>query len=486
MNLFWHRRDLRIKDNVGLSYCCYHALQMNGKANTRLQDFESTSAHASQKGVSIKKMDLKSDNGKRNLAGRKSEAKTKSHSVQPIFIFDPEILDLLKSKSDHRVTLIYDWLSELRKEYQKMGGDLWVFYGRPLEIFKNLTEKYHIQSVFTNHDYEPTARLRDDQVRDFLQTEKIQFQTFKDQVIFEKSEIVTGEGNPYTVYTPYKKKWLSQFRTQELWHDKELLRDVIHRESDQIHWCELVDFGFSRSSIKSPQYCLDRTLLQNYDKTRDFPAEVGTSQVGTALRFGQLSIREMANLANQANQVWLSELIWREFFMQILFHYPQILRKSFRPQYDRVAWRKSPSDFERWKAGETGYPIVDAGMRELRETGYMHNRVRMIVGSFLTKHLLIHWYHGERYFAETLFDYDLAANNGNWQWVAGTGCDAAPYFRIFNPASQTQKFDPEFKYIRKWVPEFETSQYPKPMIDHVVARERALDAFKTALKGKEV
>lgn len=410
--------------------------------------------------------------------------------VQSIFIFDPDILDLLKDKSDHRVTLIYDWLNELREEYRKLGSDLWVFYGKPLEIFKQLSQQLSVSSVYTNHDYEPFARRRDDEVREFLIGQKIHFQSFKDQVIFEKNEVLSGDQRPYTVFTPYKKKWLSQFKTPDLILDMEPFKKFLRSQNQKLPGVkvdvDLATMGFQRNTnIPPPQFNLDPFLLKNYERDRDFPALAGTSMLGTALRFGKVSVREMATLAYKTSEVWLSELIWREFFMQILYHFPQVQKKSFRDKYENVEWRKSKEDFEKWKTGMTGYPIVDAGMRELNATGYMHNRVRMIVGSFLTKHLLIHWYHGERYFAEKLFDYDLSANNGNWQWVAGTGCDAAPYFRIFNPTSQAEKFDENEKYIRRWVPEYmNPAKYPRPMVDHAFARLRALEAFKKAV-GKE-
>ncbi len=451
MNLFWHRRDLRIRDNVGL----YHAAEV--------------------------------------------ESKEVSTKLQPIFIFDPQILTPLKDRSDHRVTLIYDWLEELKAEYQSLGGDLWTFFGDPVEVFKHLQTKLKISSVYTNHDYEPLARKRDDDVKKALGEMNIHFQSFKDQVIFEKNEILSGEGRPYTVCTPFKKKWLSQFQKQKIKTDLSVFEKSLNKISSadskaiekkiekriEKKWVTLAEMDFSRSSIRAPVYNITSERISVYDKTRDFPFLPGTTLLGTALRFGKVSVREMANLGHEQNATWLSELIWREFFMQILFHFPQVTKQSFRTQYEKVAWRKDKNDFEKWKLGQTGYPIVDAGMRELNQTGYMHNRVRMIVGSFLTKHLLIHWYHGERYFAEKLFDFDLSANNGNWQWVAGTGCDAAPYFRIFNPESQTEKFDPKGEYIRRWVPEFGTTRYPEKMVEHSFARERALTEFKKALKDKE-
>ncbi len=404
--------------------------------------------------------------------------------VQPIFIFDTEILGALKDREDARVTFLHEILLQLKELYRKEGGDLWVLVGKPLDVIRKLAAKHQIKAIYTNRDYEPAAIRRDSKVEEFCQKQEIQFQTFKDQVIFETDEIKTDAGRPYTVYTPYKNKWLkslSPFYLKSYPVEKYLKN--LHQVKKASRFPTLAEIGFQKNTeISFPDKKITPRILKEYGERRDFPAQDATTHLGLALRFGTVSVREWAKRGKEFSAVWLSELVWREFFMQILYHFPQVEKTSFRPEYEKVEWRKSKSDFEKWCRGETGYPIVDAGMRELNATGYMHNRVRMVVASFLTKHLLIHWYQGERYFAEKLLDYELASNNGNWQWAAGTGCDAAPYFRIFNPESQTERFDADHEYIRKWVPEFETDRYVKPMVDHKEARDRALRAFAIALK----
>lgn len=404
--------------------------------------------------------------------------------VLPLFIFDTEILKQLHDRDDARVTFIYDRVAELKSILQKeYHSDLEVRHGAVLPVFQQLCMDFQIDAVFTNHDDEPTAIERDRKVHDFLKTKNIELKTFKDQTIFERNEVTADSGKSYTVYTPYKKKWLASltdFYVKKYPVENYAKSYVKVRTPSKMQTLESI--GFQRSHIHIPPLEVSEAMLTNYHNTRDFPAlENGTSKLGCHLRFGTISIRELAMEARKLNATYLSELIWRDFFMQILFHYPRVVNESFRPEYDKIAWRTDRVDFERWCNGETGYPIVDAGMRELNATGHMHNRVRMIVASFLTKHLLTHWYEGERYFARKLLDYDLAANNGNWQWAAGTGCDAAPYFRIFNPYTQANKFDPTTQYTQKWVPELNTSRYPSPIIDHVQARERCLAAFKKGL-----
>ncbi len=434
LTVFWFRRDLRLEDNAGL----FNALK-------------------------------------------------EQENVQPLFIFDTEILDLLNDKSDARVTFLHRTLSQLKEKLQTAGSDLWVFHGKPFEIFQKLFSEHKIKGIYTNHDYEPLALERDEKIRQLCLSKGVQFQTFKDQVIFEKNEILTEARKPYTVYTPYKKKWLASLSPFYL---KSYPTDLYwkslnpKRASEARDLPSLQDIGFQSSKFEFPETELRQSLLKDYAERRDFPAQNATSHLGLHLRFGTVSVRELAREGKKHSDVWLSELIWREFFQQILFHFPRVEKESFRPEYEKVAWRNSPEDFGKWCRGETGYPLVDAGMRELNATGYMHNRVRMVTASFLCKHLLIHWYQGERYFASKLLDYDLSANNGNWQWAAGTGCDAAPYFRVFNPETQMEKFDPHLKYVKKWVPEFGTSKYAKPMIEHREGRERALRAFQLALKGK--
>lgn len=404
--------------------------------------------------------------------------------VLPIFIFDTDILSKLDDPSDARVTFIYDQLVGMKDELQKRQSDLLIRHGSPVEVFKKLSTEMKIQAIYTNHDYEPEARKRDDAVAKWAESKSIEFKTYKDQTLFEKEEILTDARKPYTVYTPYKRKVLANLQGFYL---KSYPVDLYESSYAKIKAPEkmisLKDIGFERTTIELPDSKLSLATLKKYAEQRDFPAiNKGTTHLGTHLRFGTVSVREMAREGKKHSEVWLSELIWRDFFMQILWHYPHVQKQSFRPEYDNIKWRNSKKDFEAWCEGRTGYPMVDAGMRELNTTGFMHNRVRMVTASFLCKHLLIHWYEGERYFAKKLLDYDLAANNGNWQWAAGSGCDAAPYFRIFNPTAQMERFDKDLKYIKKWVPEFGTPAYARPIVNHEEARGRCLQAFTLALK----
>lgn len=431
VTIFWFRRDLRLMDNAGL----FFALKENS-------------------------------------------------NVLPLFIFDQNILSRLEDKSDGRVSFIHQTIASLKNELQEKQSDLMVRFGKPLDVYKKLIHEYKIQAVYTNHDYEPEARQRDAFVRELLKANGIEFKTFKDQTLFEKDEILTGQNKPYTVYTPYKKKVLTSLNDFYLKsYPNDLYESSFLKVTNPESMVALADLGFAKSNVEYPEIEISTKMLKNYAKQRDFPALDGaTSRLGLHLRFGTVSVRELAREGQKHSDVWLSELIWRDFFMQILWHYPHVVNNSFRPEYDKIAWRHSPEDFERWSQGMTGYPLVDAGMRELNATGHMHNRVRMLVASFLCKHLLIHWLEGERYFAKKLLDFDLSANNGNWQWAAGSGCDAAPYFRIFNPMTQQEKFDPQNEYIRKWVPEFKTHNYPRPIIDHNEGRGRCLQAFTKVLK----
>ncbi len=434
LTVFWFRRDLRLHDNAGL----YEALKNSG------------------------------------------------NKVQPLFIFDPDILKRFKNKNDTRVQFIHNTLKDLKSQLQSHGSDLWVHYGKPQDVFSELISKHKIQSLYANHDYEPQAIERDQRIRKLCETKNVGFHTFKDQVVFEKEEVLSGALKPYTVYTPYKKKWLasvSPFYLKTYPTEKYFSQLQACRKFAPVPALE--EIGFAPFPFNHyPQAKLSHALLKKYAEQRDFPALDATSHLGLHLRFGTLSVRELVREAQSASAVWLSELVWREFFMQILFHFPHVTKGSFRPEYDKVEWRANASELERWKNGETGYPLVDAGQRELLATGYMHNRLRMVSASFFTKHLLMYWMEGEKHFADYLLDYELASNNGNWQWAAGTGCDAAPYFRVFNPETQLKKFDPDLKYVKKWVPEFGSSRYPQPMVDHAQARERALRAFHKALKGK--
>ena len=429
VTIFWFRRDLRLEDNVGL----YHALKNNTP-------------------------------------------------VLPIFIFDIEILEQLP-KNDARVSFIYQQLQLIREELQsKAKSSIAIYHGNPIAIFKKLSEAYTIETVFTNHDYEPYALVRDKEVSIFLNEKGIGFKTFKDQVVFEKNEIVKGDGNPYVVYTPYKNKWKEKFNPAIHLVDYQP-NTANFIKNTKLPNLTLKDIGFKKAIIQVADYTVTRDLIKNYKDTRDFPAiEKSTSRLGPHLRFGTVSVRKMLKKAiSEDNEVFWNELIWREFFMQILWHFPHTHKKAFKPKYDRIKWRNSEADFEKWKNGNTGYALVDAGIRELNATGFMHNRVRMLVASFLCKHLLIDWRWGEAYFAQKLLDYDMSANVGNWQWAAGSGVDAAPYFRIFNPMTQIDKFDKQKEYINKWVPELQELTYPTKMVDHKMARERCLQTYKEAL-----
>ncbi|WP_167596657.1 cryptochrome/photolyase family protein [Leeuwenhoekiella sp. ZYFB001] len=430
VSIFWFRRDLRLDDNVGFL-----------------------------------------------------EALKGAHPVLPIFIFDKEILTELP-QDDARVTFIYETLQKMRNELQEdHGSSLALFYGKPETVWKQLIKDYDIDTVYTNHDYEPYALERDEQIKKLLKKEDIDFKTYKDQAIFEKDEVVKGDGDPYVVYTPYKNKWQEIFDEDEhlkIHYTSQHIENLI--QNSRLPNLDLSDMGFKKSSIEIPEYDVTPTLIQNYEDTRNFPAQDGTSHLGPHLRFGTVSVRKMVKKAiAEKNTVFWSELIWREFFMQILYHYPKTVNNAFRSKYDRIEWRNNKKEFEKWKKGETGYLLVDAGMRQLNATGYMHNRVRMLVASFLCKHLLIDWRWGEAYFAEKLLDYEQSSNVGNWQWAAGSGVDAAPYFRIFNPMTQVDKFDKDKKYIKEFVPEFDTDDYPEKMVDHKEARERCLKTYKAAV-----
>ena len=427
ISIFWFRRDLRLKDNHGL----FQALE----------------------------------------SGKK---------VLPIFIFDEDILDLLENKSDKRVDFIVQTLQTLNSFLKSKNKGIKIFKGKPLEIYKKLTENYEIEAVYCNEDYEPYAIKRDQEIADFLASKNIAFHQFKDQVIFHKDEIVKADKKPYTVYTPYSKLWLNEFQKIDLqgFPSEKKLDNLLEIPFEEF---KIEEIGFQKTDLAFEIPEADLHIIKTYEETRNFPAVKGTTQLGVHLRFGTISVRKLAKIAKENNLTFLKELIWREFFMQILYHFPKVVNHSFKSKYDAIPWENNPEFLEKWKAGKTGFPIVDAGMRELNATGFMHNRVRMITASFLIKHLLTDWRIGEAYFAEKLMDYDLSANNGNWQWCASSGCDAAPYFRIFNPDEQQKKFDPDFKYIKKWIPEFGTKYYPKPIVEHKKAREKVLKVYKEAL-----
>jgi deoxyribodipyrimidine photo-lyase len=431
INVFWFRRDLRLDDNAAL----YHALR-------------------------------------------------KGKPVLPIFIFDKEILDKLEDASDRRVAFIHSVIIELQQQLIELNSSLEVFYGFPEDVFITLLHKYKIEQVFTNDDYEPYAKERDGKIKNILQNAGVSFHIYKDQVIFEKSEVLKDNGEPYTVFTPYSRRWkekLSPFFLSS-YPVKKYYNNFYSQAPKQIP--ELTDMGFKNTAYPFPSKELQDEIIKKYGDTRDFPGiKNGTSRLGVHLRFGTISIREVASIANSLNTTYLNELIWREFYQMILWHYPKVgLGQAFKREFDKIEWRNNEDEFRKWCDGMTGYPIVDAGMRELNGTGFMHNRVRMVVASFLTKHLLIDWRWGEAYFAQRLLDYELASNNGGWQWAAGSGCDAAPFFRIFNPHLQTTKFDKSLDYINKWIPELNEFSYPQPMVIHEFARKRALEVFGKALR----
>jgi deoxyribodipyrimidine photo-lyase len=431
VNIFWFRRDLRLNDNAGL----YHALK-SGKP------------------------------------------------VVPVFILDSEILDKLENKEDRRVEFIHKSLLDLQELLVEMKSSLHVFSGKPLDIFAEICRLYEIENVFTNNDYEPYARERDALIKNYLSGKNISFQSYKDQVIFEKDEVLKPDGKPYTIFTPYSKIWKAKLNKYyfKQYSCEKYFTNFFSQAPLKIP--SLEDIGFIASGNSFPPQTFDQALIEHYAEKRNFPGIASTSKLGIHLRFGTISIRQLATRASKLSAVFLNELIWRDFYHMILWHFPQVGKgKSFKPAYDNIRWRDAEDDFEKWCKGKTGYPIVDAGMRELNATGFMHNRVRMITASFLCKHLLIDWRWGEAYFAEKLLDYDLAANNGGWQWASGSGCDSAPYFRIFNPYLQTQKFDADFLYIKKWVPEFQEITYPAPIVDHAFARKRCLEAYSCALKA---
>jgi deoxyribodipyrimidine photo-lyase len=398
-------------------------------------------------------------------------------TVLPMFIFDTNILNQLDDKSDKRVEFIYRNIQGLKDQLEVFGSSLLIFYGSPVDIFSKLNPK----GVYTNHDYEPYARARDQEVETILTRRKVFFKTFKDQVIFEKDEILKADKKPYTIFTPYSRVWKEALRSAGVksYATEKYFNNL--QRTKPLSSPSLQDIGFSETGFIFPERVIKTSVITNYEQTRNFPAVLGTSRLSVHLRFGTVSIRRLVNIALKKSTTWLNELIWREFYQMILWHFPQVVDRSFKSAYDRIEWINSPHDFDAWCDGKTGYPLVDAGMRELNQTGFMHNRIRMVTASFLTKHLLIDWRWGEAYFAKKLLDYELASNNGGWQWAAGSGCDAAPYFRIFNPELQMKKFDPEQRYIKKWIPEFQTQSYPAPIVDHKSARARAIRTFKSVL-----
>jgi deoxyribodipyrimidine photo-lyase len=402
--------------------------------------------------------------------------------VQIIFIFDTDILNQLENKYDRRLIFIHRALQTVNNHLKQHGATLHTYYGKPVDVWKNVLKDYKVEKVFANHDYEPYAHQRDNEVRNLLQSHSILFETYKDQVIFEKDEVCKPDGLPYTVFTPYKNKYLSQLNANHLksYYNEKHFSAFLKQEEKQI--IPLSEMGFIEDNILFPKSNVENTVLKQYETTRDFPAMNATSRLSVHLRFGTVSIRQLMRQAMINSAVWTNELIWREFYMMILYKFPHVATDAFKPRYNAIPWRNNEQEFEKWCTGNTGYPIVDAGMRELLATGFMHNRVRMIVASFLVKHLLIDWKWGEAWFAKHLIDFELSSNNGGWQWAASSGCDAAPYFRIFNPYEQTKRFDSNFEYVKKWVPEFQELTYPQPIVEHTFARNRCLATYKQALQ----
>ena len=428
INIFWMRRDLRLNDNKGLW-----------------------------------------------------EALIKGLPVRIIFIFDIQILQKLDNPNDRRVSFIYNRILELNRQLKPFNSEIQCFYGSVKETFERLLKETSIHAVFANRDYEPYGIKRDKEIHAYLQQRGVEFMDFKDHVIFETTEIIKDDGDPYRMYTPYSKKWKERYYScqHESWNSEQLLSRLDKNQATDIVLLKTMGFNVIEGIRTEPEVNTD--IIAQYDKTRNTPSIAGTSLLGPHLRFGTVSIRALAKQASEINETYLNELIWREFFSQILFHYPHVTAGAFKPKYDNILWRNGEDELLRWQEGKTGFPLVDAGMRELAETGFMHNRVRMVVASFLVKDLLIDWRIGEAWFARHLLDYELASNNGNWQWAAGTGCDAAPYFRIFNPQAQQKRFDPSWLYVKKWIPEYGTSKYPNEMVDHKMARQRALETYKEAL-----
>jgi deoxyribodipyrimidine photo-lyase len=404
--------------------------------------------------------------------------------VQPIFIFDTEILNKLEDKSDARVTFIHQELSRLKQELQALGSDLLVYYGNPVELWPSILEELQPSAVYTNRDYEPYAKKRDTEVSTILLKHPISFNTYKDHVLFEMDEVLKDDGTPYVVFTPYSRKWKATLTPYQLkpYPTEKYFNSFNHRAPTPL--ITLEEMGFKKSKIAFPPKTTTLSVIKNYEANRDFPAIAGTSRLSLHLRFGTVSIRDKAAKGKKTSEKWLNELIWRDFYVHILHHFPHTVEGSFKPQYDQIHWSTNEEHFKAWCEGMTGYGLVDAGMRELNATGFMHNRVRMVVASFLTKHLLLNWRWGEAYFAQKLLDFDLASNNGGWQWAAGSGVDAAPYFRIFNPYTQIERFDSKHEYIKKWIPEWGTNAYPKEIVDHKTARELCLATYKSGLAPK--
>ena len=422
-SIFWFRRDLRLQDNVGLS-----------------------------------------------------EALNSGSTVLPIFIFDNEILEELP-ENDPRVNFIYDQIYNIDKKLKEYGSSLLCMKGHPIKVWKRLIETYEIEKVYINKDYEPYSRKRDHQIIELLNPMGTDVIAYKDQVIHEELEVTKADGNPYTVFSPYKNKWLKLY--SHATPMPKISFENFFQENFEFPTKKELDISKSKITVRE----FDISDIRNYEQTRNFPHLDSTSYLSPHLRFGTIGIRELLFNLKNSTETFISELIWREFFMQILYNFPNVIESNFKKKYDKIKWLNNKKDFKNWCEGKTGYPMVDAGMRQLNSTGYMHNRVRMITAGFLCKHLLIDWRWGEAYFAKKLLDFELSSNNGNWQWAAGTGCDSAPYFRIFNPHEQLKKFDKSEQYVKKWIPEYRTEKYCEPIVEHKFARSRALETYKKGIES---
>jgi deoxyribodipyrimidine photo-lyase len=451
-----------------------------------------------------------------------SRALDEAGAVYCVFVFDTEILEALPDRNDRRVEFIWHSLVELKSALRALGGDLHVLHGRAREEIPAFALKHQIEAVYANHDYEPAALNRDRDVADHLGAQPCAWHTFKDQVIFEKAEILNAEQRPYVVFTPYKRAWLAKLggRNTDPYPVAEHAAALASADAGPIP--EFESIGFARTNLPQLDIAVGSAgansqfqdflgRIGDYARARDYPAMAGPSRLSVHLRFGTISIRQLVRAAFELDadsenrdgaSTWLSELIWREFYFSILHHFPHVVGSAFRPEYDNLEWENNESHFRRWCNAETGYPLVDAAMRQINSTGYMHNRLRMVSASFLVKDLHIDWRWGERYFARHLNDFDLSANNGGWQWCASTGCDAQPYFRIFNPVTQSKKFDPQGTFIRSQIPELSDvpdkyvhepwkmppevqrasgcligQTYPGPIVDHAAARKKALALY---------
>jgi len=434
ITIFWHRRDLRFADNAGL-------------------------AAALQSG----------------------------HPVLPLFIYDQTILEKLPP-DDARLTFIFDQVERLAHEAREAGGGFLARYGKTEAVFEALLKAYDVAAVYTNEDYEPYATERDAVIAKLVEKHGAEFKAFKDQVIFAKDEVLTKNGKPSKVFGAYSKAWQAKVTPDDFKpHPSARLfkkENLASPQKGDASRPTLKEMGFERHEQWTPPAHLPPAkVVENYDQVRDLPAEKrGTTRLSVHLRFGTVSIRQLMQQAQELNNKLLNELIWRDFFMMLLWHFPNTATEAYDPKMRHLPYRDDEAQYRAWCEGRTGYPLVDAGMRQLNATGYLHNRARIATAGFLVKQLFIDWKLGEHYFSEKLLDYDMSNNVGNWQWMAGTGAVAAPWFRVYSPDSQQQQYDPDYEYVKQWVPEFGTDKYPAPIVDHKFGRERALDLIRKSRK----